>query len=60
MHTGQFDTLKDVIRFYIEMSDLARQGKLRNGAPQLQGISLKDEDVVSVVAFLKSLNEDYQ
>ena len=60
MHTGQFDTLQDVIRFYIEMSDLARQGKLRNVAPQLQGISLKDEDVVSVVAFLKSLNEDYQ
>lgn len=60
MHNGQFDTLEDVIRFYIEMSDLSRDGKLRNGALQLQGISLKDEDVVSVVAFLKSLSEDYQ
>ncbi len=60
MHTGQFDTLADVIRFYIEMSELAREGKLRNGAAQLQGISLIDEDVVSLVAFLKSLNEDYQ
>jgi len=60
MHNGQFDTIEDVIRFYIEMSDLSREGKLRNGALQLQGISLKDEDVVSVVAFLKSLNEDYQ
>lgn len=60
MHTGQFDTLEDVIRFYIEMADLARDGQLRNGATQLQGISLIEEDVVSLVAFLTSLNEDYQ
>ncbi|MDR4463089.1 MAG: hypothetical protein MRJ66_02370 [Nitrospira sp.] len=60
MHTGQFDTLEDVIRFYMEISDLARDGQLRNGAAQLQGISLIEEDVVSLVAFLTSLNEDYQ
>jgi cytochrome c peroxidase len=60
MHTGQFDTLEDVIRFYIEMSELARAGTLRNGAEQLRGIALTDSDVTSLVAFLQSLNEDYQ
>lgn len=60
MHNGQLDTIEDVTKFYIEVSDLAREGKLRNGADQLQGISLTDEDVLSLVAFLKSLNQDYQ
>jgi len=60
MHNGQFDTLDDVINFYIDVSDQARAGTLRNGAPQLQGIALTKNDVVSLVVFLKSLNEDYQ
>ncbi len=60
MHNGQFDTLDDVIDFYIDVSDQARAGTLRNGAPQLQGIALKPGDIAPLVAFLKSLNEDYQ
>ncbi len=60
MHNGQFDTLDDVIDFYIDISDQARAGTLRNGAPQLQGIALKSSDIAPLVAFLKSLNEDYQ
>lgn len=60
MHNGQFDTLNDVIDFYIDVSDQARAGTLRNGAPQLQGIALKPSDIAPLVAFLKSLNEDYQ
>jgi len=60
MHNGQFDTLDDVLAFYREMADLARAGTLRNGATQLQGIALLDNDVTSLVAFLNSLNEDYQ
>ena len=60
MHNGQFDTLEDVVRFYLEAAELARDGKLRNGAEQLQGIALADGDVMSLVAFLQSLNEDYQ
>ncbi|MFZ3014445.1 MAG: hypothetical protein WA045_12150, partial [Nitrospira sp.] len=60
MHNGQFDTLDDVIDFYIDISDQARAGTLRNGAPQLQGIALKSRDIAPLVAFLKSLNEDYQ
>lgn len=60
MHTGQFDTLDDVIDAYINNSDKARAGTLRNGDSRLQGIALKPNDNTSLVAFLKSLNEDYQ
>jgi hypothetical protein len=60
MHNGQFATLTDIINFYIDASNQARAGTLRNGALQLQGIALTAGDVVSLVAFLKSLNVDYQ
>lgn len=60
MHNGQFDTLDDVMTFYRDTSALARAGILRNGAPQLQGIALTTSDITPLVAFLKSLNEDYQ
>ena len=60
MHNGQFATLNDIIGFYIGVSNQARAGTLRNGAMQLHGIALTAGDVASLVAFLKSLNEDYQ
>jgi Di-haem cytochrome c peroxidase len=60
MHNGQFATLNDIINFYIDVSTLARGGSLRNGAMQLQGIALKASDAAALVAFLKSLDEDYQ
>lgn len=60
MHNGQFDTLDNIIDFYIEVSSQSRAGTLRNEDIQLQGIALKPNDIVPLVAFLKSLNEDYQ
>lgn len=60
MHNGQFNTLDDIITFYRDMSTLARANSLRNGAPELQGIALLAGDSVSLVAFLRALNEDYQ
>jgi cytochrome c peroxidase len=60
MHNGRFDTLDDVIDFYKDVSDQAHAGTLRNGAENLQGIALTDNDVAPLVAFLNSLNEDYQ
>ena len=60
MHNGQFATLNDIIGFYINVSGQSRAETLRNGAAQLQGIALKIGDVASLVAFLKSLDEDYQ
>jgi hypothetical protein len=60
MHNGQFDTLDNIIEFYRDVSTQARAVTLRNGARQLQGIALAASDVTPLVAFLKSLNEDYQ
>jgi hypothetical protein len=60
MHNGQFATLNNIIDFYIDVSNQARAGTLRNGAIQLQGIALTAGDIAPLVAFLKSLNEDYQ
>lgn len=60
MHTGQFDSLEDVIRFYNKSSVLSRLGRIRNPAPELNGIGITDDDVAPLAAFLRSLNEDYQ
>jgi hypothetical protein len=60
IQSAKFDTLDDIITFYRDTSDLARAANLRNGAPELQGIALATSDNASLVAFLKSLNEDYQ
>jgi len=68
MHNGQFGTLENAVGFYIGMSNLARAGTLRNGADALRGIALlapapplqPADDITPLVAFLKSLNEDYQ
>ncbi|MGE3979434.1 MAG: hypothetical protein AB7F94_17900 [Nitrospira sp.] len=60
MHNGKLDTLDDVLNRYVVASGQARAGALRNGASQLQGIAITTNDVAPLVAFLRSLNEDYQ
>ncbi len=60
MHNGQFDALENAVGFYIGSSNAARAGTLRNGANSLKGIALLPADIVPLVKFLKSLNEDYQ
>ena len=59
-HTGQVDTLEGVIKGYISNSQKARDGELRNGDPLLKRIALIEEDIAPLVAFLQSLNEDYE
>jgi hypothetical protein len=48
-----------VVNFYVTSSQLARQGLLRNAAAEFAGMSLSSSDVNALVAFLKSLTEDY-
>ena len=60
MHNGKSDTLDNAVGFYLGSSSAARAGTLRNGATSLQGIALLPADIAPLVAFLKSLNEDYQ
>jgi hypothetical protein len=58
-HNGSKAKFDDVVNFYINASQLARQGKLRNGAAEFAGMSLSSEDLDALVAFLKALTEDY-
>jgi hypothetical protein len=58
-HNGSKAQLQDVVRFYINSSQLARQGLLRNAAVELQNMSLSQNDVDALTAFLISLTEDY-
>ncbi len=59
LHTGQMATLEDVLHFYSRMSALARAGQLRNADPELSRISLDEQDIAALAAFLRSLDEDY-
>ena len=59
LHTGRMDSIKDVIQFYRKFSSKARQSDARNIDPGIRDISLNDNAVAPLDAFLKSLNEDY-
>jgi hypothetical protein len=58
-HNGSKPLFTDVVEFYINSSQLARQGLLRNPPPEFQGMSLSEADVNALAAFLASLTEDY-
>jgi len=58
-HNGQFATLNEVVAFYSLIAPAARAGAVRNAALNLTGIAIDASDVDPLVAFLKSLNEDY-
>ncbi len=60
LHTGQADTIEDVLRQYVRFSELARDGGMRNASPPLRGMALTERDVEALAAFLRSLNEDYE
>jgi hypothetical protein len=58
-HTGRQETIEAVVGFYIGISALLREGRLRNGAPELAGMALVLGNIAPLSAFLKALNEDY-
>lgn len=58
-HNGGKLTLTDVVKFYVSTSQLARQGVLRNPPIEFSSVSISNEDVPALVAFLMSLTEDY-
>lgn len=58
-HNGSKPKFSDVVQFYIQMSTLARQGAMRNAPREFQGMSLSNDDMAALVAFLQSLTEDY-
>lgn len=58
-HNGSKLKFDDVVNFYINSSQLARQGNMRNAPPEFANMSLSADDLNALVAFLKSLTEDY-
>lgn len=59
MHTGAFETIQDVVAYYIKESAMARGGEIRNASPEISEIAIEQSDVAPLSAFLDSLNEDY-
>jgi hypothetical protein len=59
LHNSSKLTLSDVIGHYLQTSQLARQGLLRNAPVEFQSMSISQSDVAALVAFLNSLTEDY-
>lgn len=57
LHTGQMNTIEDVINFYLAFSSNARAGTVRNADPQLSGILMDKSAVAPLTAFLQSLDE---
>ncbi len=58
-HNGSRAKFEDVVAFYIQSSALAKTGALRNAPPQFANMSLSQDDIAALTAFLKSLTEDY-
>ena len=58
-HNGGKISLEEVVQFYINSSQLARQGLLRNAPAEFQSMSLSADDIEALTAFLLSLTEDY-
>lgn len=60
MHHGELPMLENVVIFYLHFSGLARLGRVRNVDPEMNKIHMNGSEIEPLVAFLKSLNEDYR
>lgn len=58
-HNGSAPKFDDVVNHYIRMSQLANSGAMRNAPPEFANMSLSQDDLAALVAFLQSLTEDY-
>lgn len=58
-HNGSAKTFNDVVNHYINMLAIYRAGEMRNPPPEFANMSISQDDVNALVAFLQSLTEDY-
>ena len=58
-HNGSALKFDDVVRHYIAMASLAKAGTMRNAPAEFANMSLSNDDIAALVAFLQSLTEDY-
>ncbi len=59
MHTGRFKSIESTLVFYIQFAAKTNVGWVRNPDPELGKITIRQEDIEPLAAFLRSLNEDY-
>ena len=59
-HTGNADTLEEMVASYIQAAALAEDGLLRNPPPEFRRMKISGGDIARLAAFLRSLNEDYE
>ncbi|WP_126455576.1 cytochrome-c peroxidase [Sulfuriflexus mobilis] len=60
MHNGSKEKIEDVLAHYLQISAIARGGKLRNTSSEIESILLTEADLKPLSAFLRALNEDYE
>jgi cytochrome c peroxidase len=58
MHTGGYSSIEDTLNELMRLSRMAREGKIRQADAGLAKIRLRQADVASLTAFLKTLNEN--
>ena len=58
MHTGGFTTVEDALEELVRLSEMARQGRVREGDEELPRIRITEVDIPALAAFLRTLNED--
>jgi len=58
-HNGSAPKFNDVVNHYIQMSQVAQSGGMRNAPAEFANMSLSQDDLAALVAFLQSLTEDY-
>lgn len=59
MHNGAYPTLESAISELMRLSGMARAGRIRESDPELTRIRISTADVAPLIAFLNSLNEDW-
>lgn len=57
-HDGSIHTVPDVVEEIIRLSELAREGKMREPDEELLKIRLQPADINPLIAFLRTLNEE--
>lgn len=57
MHNGAYSSLDSVVEEKMFLSEMARKGGIRSADEELAKIKIVEADILSLVAFMKSLNE---
>ena len=58
MHTGGYSSIEETLNEIMRLSQMAREGKIRQADEGLARIRLRQADIRPLTAFLKTLNED--